>query len=50
MPAKSGKQLRAMYAASEEKSTLGIPSKVGIDFVNATSKKKKIDFMKGKKK
>jgi hypothetical protein len=33
MPIKSNAQLGAMYAAAEGKSTLGIPKKVGKEFV-----------------
>jgi hypothetical protein len=36
MPATSQAQLRAMYAAKEGNSTLGIPQNVGADFVAAT--------------
>jgi hypothetical protein len=36
MPAVSEAQRRAMYAAAAGKSTLGIPVKVGKDFVAAT--------------
>jgi hypothetical protein len=36
MPVRSQAQLRAMYAAKAGKSTLGIPKKVGADFVAAT--------------
>jgi hypothetical protein len=36
MPAVSVQQLRAMYAAKEGKSNLGIPPSVGADFVQAT--------------
>lgn len=36
MPAVSKAQLRAMYAAKEGHSTLGIPKSVGADFVSAT--------------
>lgn len=36
MPAVSEAQLRAMYAAKSGNSTLGIPQKVGADFVSAT--------------
>jgi hypothetical protein len=36
MPAVSEAQRRAMYAAAAGKSTLGIPKKVGKDFVAAT--------------
>lgn len=35
MPMKSKAQNRAMHAAAEGKSTLGIPKKVGKEFVNA---------------
>jgi len=41
MPAKSGKQLRAMYAAAAGHSMLGIPAKVGAEFVKETPKAKK---------
>lgn len=37
MPPVSQKQRRAMYAAKEGKSTLGIPEKVGKEFVKADS-------------
>ncbi len=37
MPAVSKAQERAMYAAKEGHSTLGIPKKVGAEFVAATS-------------
>ena len=36
MPATSKRQLRAMYAAAEGRSTLGIPASVGKEFVQAT--------------
>lgn len=36
MPAKSKSQLRAMFAAAQGKSTLGIPKSVGKDFASAT--------------
>ena len=36
MPVVSEAQRRAMYAAKEGKSTLGIPKSVGEDFINAT--------------
>ena len=36
MPAVSEAERRAMYAAAAGKSTLGIPKKVGKDFVAAT--------------
>ena len=35
MPYKSEQQRKAMYAAAEGKSTLGIPKKVGKEFVKA---------------
>lgn len=47
MPATSAKQLRAMYAAKAGHSTLGIPKKVGAEFVKATPKKKRRSLMKG---
>lgn len=40
MPAKSQQQLKAMYAAAEGRSTLGIPASVGKEFVQATPKGK----------
>ena len=40
MPPKSERQRRAMYAAAAGKSTLGIPKKVGLEFVAATPGKK----------
>ncbi len=46
MPAVSGKQLRAMLAAKAGKSTLGIPAKVGAEFVKATPHKKKVALLK----
>jgi hypothetical protein len=42
MPAVSQAQLRAMYAAKAGNSTLGIPAKVGADFVAATPAGKKL--------
>jgi hypothetical protein len=42
MPAKSTAQLRAMYAAAEGKSTLGIPRAVGKEYVAATPKQAKL--------
>ena len=45
MPAKSAKQLRAMYAAASGHSTLGIPKSVGQEFVDATPKAKRSDLM-----
>lgn len=38
MPAVSKQQLKAMSAAMGGKSTLGIPQKVGADFVKSTPK------------
>lgn len=46
MPAKSSKQLKAMFAAKAGKSTLGIPASVGSEFVKATPKSKKSKLMK----
>lgn len=40
MPSKSAKQRRAMHAAAQGKSTLGIPKKVGKEFVRADKRKK----------
>ncbi len=40
MPAVSQAQNAAMHAAAEGRSTLGIPKKVGKEFVNATHGKK----------
>ena len=42
MPVKSQAQRRAMYAAKEGKSTLGIPQKVGAEFIAATPKGAKL--------
>lgn len=42
MPAKSKAQLKAMYAAAAGRSTLGIPTKVGREFVQATPTAKKL--------
>lgn len=42
MPAKSKAQLRAMYAAANGKSALGIPKSVGQEYVAATPKKKRL--------
>ena len=39
MPSKTKKQARAMRAAAAGKSTLGIPKKVGQEFVKADKKK-----------
>jgi len=38
MPVESKNQLKAMAAAAQGKSTLGIPKKVGKDFLAATPK------------
>ncbi len=45
MPSKTRKQQQAMAAAAAGKSTLGIPKKVGAEFLAADKRKKK-----GKKK
>jgi len=42
MPIKSKAQLGAMYAAAEGKSTLGIPKKVGKEFVAAGKAQKNL--------
>lgn len=42
MPIESQAQRRAMYAAKEGKSTLGIPQKVGAEFVAAGPVKGKL--------
>jgi hypothetical protein len=42
MPIKSKAQMGAMYAAAEGKSTLGIPKKVGKEFVAAGKVKKNL--------
>lgn len=42
MPVVSKRQRRAMYAAEEGKSTLGIPPKVGREFIAATPPGKKL--------
>lgn len=42
MPIESKAQQRAMYAAAEGKSTLGIPKKVGKEFVDAGPAKAKL--------
>lgn len=49
MPAKSKDQLNAMRAAAAGKSTLGIPAKVGKEFVEATPKGAKLPQKKSKK-
>lgn len=45
MPAKSAKQYRAMAAAASGHSNLGIPAKVGKEFVHKTSPEKRSAFM-----
>lgn len=42
MPVVSEAQRRAMYAAKEGKSTLGIPKSVGAEFIAATPAGKKL--------
>lgn len=42
MPIESRQQQKAMYAAAEGKSTLGIPKKVGKEFVKAGPAKKNL--------
>ena len=46
MPAVSSRQMRAMLAAKAGKSTLGIPAKVGAEFVKATPHAKKVALLK----
>ena len=46
MPATTGKQYRAMAAAKGGNSTLGIPQKVGAEFVAATPPAKRSQFAK----
>lgn len=41
MPSKTPRQHRAMEAAAHGKSTLGIPKKVGKEYVKADKRKKK---------
>lgn len=41
MPSKTKRQARAMRAACAGKSTLGIPKKVGCEFVRHDKRKKK---------
>jgi hypothetical protein len=50
MPMESKAQVRAMYAAKEGKSTLGIPQKVGAEFVAAGPAKKNLPEKVRKKK
>ena len=40
MPTVSERQKRAMYAAAEGESTLGIPKKVGKEFIEADKREK----------
>jgi hypothetical protein len=50
MPAKSAKQYRfmEMIAHGKKKSGIGPSKKVAEDFIHATSKSKRSEFMKGK--
>ena len=41
MPSKTAKQARAMRAAAAGKSSIGIPKRVGKDFVKADKRKKR---------
>lgn len=41
MPSKTKRQARAMRAAAAGKSTIGIPQKVGREFVKADKRKRK---------
>jgi hypothetical protein len=50
MPVVSEKERRAMYAAKEGKSTLGIPKSVGEDFIAATPAGAKLPESAPKKK
>jgi len=49
VPAKSRKQLRAMYAAASGRSNMGIPKAVAEKFISETPHKKRKSLMKGKK-
>ena len=49
MPVVSEAQRRAMYAAKEGNSTLGIPKSVGADFIAATPKGEKLPERKTSK-
>ena len=49
MPAKSRRQLRAMYAAAAGNSTLGIPKKVAKKFIKGTSKRLRKKLMTKKR-
>jgi hypothetical protein len=48
MPDVSQKQRRAMFAAKEGRSTLGIPKKVGAEFIAADKKAGKFQGHKGR--
>ena len=49
MPSRTAKQHRAMAAAAHGKSTLGIPAKVGAEFIKADKAKgKQFSLPKGK--
>jgi len=50
MPSTSKKQAKAMQAAAHGKSTLGIPQRVGKEFVAADKAKAKATGKKGSKK
>lgn len=50
MPSVSQAQSRAMHAAEEGRSTLGIPQSVGREFVKADRGRKISDLVKRKKK
>lgn len=50
MPVVSEAQRRAMYAAKEGHSTLGIPQKVGAEFIAATPVGKKLPAKAPKRK
>jgi hypothetical protein len=50
MPVVSEAQRRAMYAAKEGKSTLGIPKSVGEEFIDATPQGAKLPARAPKKK
>ena len=49
MPSKTGKQHRAMAIAAKGKSNIGIPAKVGKEFIKADKGKKFSSNTKGKK-
>jgi hypothetical protein len=48
MPSKSEAQKKAMQAASQGKSTLGIPAKIGKEFAATDKKRGKSPFKLGK--